>query len=146
MCMMGDPGSRNLGHLMPEVRAQRGADFDGGKEDEGDDNEEEGGNRGDRKSVAFPRVTDEQEVTDAPKQETGRLWWLLSVRLLLSTVLEIRCAAFKSPQSTHCLLTHIPRLSSHLPQHLNTMFGFSSSSSVQLIFSHCLFPSVGVSQ
>lgn len=59
---------------MPEVRAQRDADFDGVKEDEEDGKEEEGGNRGDRKSVAFPRVTDEQEETDAPKQDTGRLW------------------------------------------------------------------------
>lgn len=74
MCMMGDPGSRNLLHLIPEVRAQRDADFDGGKDDDGDGNEEDGGNRGDRRSFAFPRVTDEQEVLDALKQETGWLW------------------------------------------------------------------------
>lgn len=76
MCMMGDPGSRNLFHLKPEVRAKRGADtvFSGGRDDDGDDDGEEGGNRGDRRSVAFPRVADEKEVTDAPKQETGQFF------------------------------------------------------------------------
>lgn len=53
MCMMGDPGSRNLVHPIPET-AFNGAD---------DDDEEEGG---DRWSVAFPRMTDEEEVIDAP--------------------------------------------------------------------------------
>lgn len=67
MCMMGDPGSRNLFHLIPEVRAQRDAEtvFSGGEDDGGGD-EEEGGNRGDRRSVAFPRMTEEKEVIDAP--------------------------------------------------------------------------------
>lgn len=64
MCMTGDSGSRNLFHLIPVVRLQRGAEavFNGGE----DDDEEEGGNRGDRRSVAFPRVTDKKEVIDAP--------------------------------------------------------------------------------
>lgn len=68
MCMMGDPGSRNLFHLKPEVRVKRVAEtvFSGGEDDDGDDDGEEGGNRGDRRSVAFPRVTDWKEVIDAP--------------------------------------------------------------------------------
>lgn len=68
MCMMGDPGSRNLFHLIPEVRAQRDAEtvFSGGEEDGGGGDEEEGGNRGDRRSVAFPRMTEEKDVIDAP--------------------------------------------------------------------------------
>lgn len=66
MCIMGNPESRNLFHLIPEVGAQRDAEtvFNGGEDD--DDDEEEGGNRGDRRSVAFPRVTDGKEVIDAP--------------------------------------------------------------------------------
>lgn len=72
MCMMGDPGSRNLFHLIPDVSAQRDNGFSDGKDG---DSGEEGGNRGDRKSVAFPRVTDEEKVTDALEQETG--WRLL---------------------------------------------------------------------
>ncbi|KAF3857313.1 hypothetical protein F7725_009172 [Dissostichus mawsoni] len=65
MCMMGDPGRRNLLHLIPEVRAQRDADTifrrcEGGS---GGD-EEEGGNRGERRSVAFPRVAEEKEGID----------------------------------------------------------------------------------
>lgn len=71
MCMMGDPGSRNLFHLIPEVSVQRdtGAAFNEGEEDDGDDDdddEEEGGNRGDRRSVAFPRMTVEKDVFNAP--------------------------------------------------------------------------------
>ncbi len=68
MCMMGDPGNRNLFHLIPEVREQRDAEmvFSGGEDDDGDDDEEEGGKRGDRRTVAFPRVTDEKEEIDAP--------------------------------------------------------------------------------
>lgn len=60
MCMMCEPGSRNLFHLMAEVTPQRDnetplsgdEDVDGGDEDD----EEEGGNRGERGSVAFPSV------------------------------------------------------------------------------------------
>lgn len=72
MCMMGDPGSLNRFHLIPEVKAQRDADTDlrGGEDDGSDDEGEEGGSRGGRRSVAFPRVTAEQRVIDAPKQET----------------------------------------------------------------------------
>lgn len=68
MCMMGDPGSRNLFHLIPEAREQRDVEmvFSGDEDDDGDDDEEEGGNRGDRRTVAFPRVTDKKEVIDAP--------------------------------------------------------------------------------
>lgn len=73
--MIGDPGSQNLFHRIPEVRAQRDVetDFNGGEDDEGDDDEEEGGNRGGRRSFAFPRVTDKQEVIYGPQQETGQL-------------------------------------------------------------------------
>lgn len=68
MCMTGDPKSRSLFHLIPEVRAQRDVEtvFSGGGDDDGDDDEEEGGNRGDRRSVAFPRVTDGKEIIDGP--------------------------------------------------------------------------------
>lgn len=64
MCIMGNPRSRNLFHPIPEVRAQRDAEtvFNDDEDDECDD-EEEGGYRGDRGSVAFPRV---KEVIDAP--------------------------------------------------------------------------------
>lgn len=62
MCMVCDPGRRNLFHLMLEVRSQRdnetplnGDEDVDGNDDE--DDEEEGGNRGERGSVAFPRVT-----------------------------------------------------------------------------------------
>lgn len=77
MCMMGDPGSRNLFHLIPEVRAQWEAEtaFSVGEDEDGDDDEEEGGNRGDRRSVAFPRVTDKKEVIDAPQQEIGQVFF-----------------------------------------------------------------------
>lgn len=62
MCMICEPGRRNLLHLMLEVSSRRdnetplsgGEDVDG---NEADDDEEEGGNRGERGSVAFPRVT-----------------------------------------------------------------------------------------
>lgn len=47
MCMTGDPRSRNLLHLMPEA-------------DAGVRDEEEGGSRGERKIVVFPRVTGEK--------------------------------------------------------------------------------------
>lgn len=57
---------------MPEVRARRDA-ATGLRGDDGDDDgngdDEEGGSRGDRGGVAFPRVTGRQEVTAAPKQE-----------------------------------------------------------------------------
>lgn len=62
MCMMCDPGRRNLFQLMLEVSSRRDnetplsgdKDVDGNDADDGD---EEGGNRGERGSVAFPRVT-----------------------------------------------------------------------------------------
>lgn len=66
MCMMCEPGSRNLFHLRAEARPQWDnetplrADEDadgGGEEEEEEDDEEEGGNRGERGSVAFPSVT-----------------------------------------------------------------------------------------
>lgn len=60
MCMMCDPGSRNLFHLIPEVRPQRDNEtpLRGDEDVDGtDEDEEEGGNRGERGSVAFPRVT-----------------------------------------------------------------------------------------
>lgn len=65
--MMGDLGSQNLFQLIAEVRAQRGVE-------DADDDEEEGGNRGDRTSVAFPRVAEKKEVLDDPQQETGQVF------------------------------------------------------------------------
>lgn len=57
--MIGDPGIRNLFHLITEFRVRCNAvtvnEVDG---------EEEGGSRGGRRTVAFPRVTDEQEIQD----------------------------------------------------------------------------------
>lgn len=111
MCMMGDPGSPSLLHLMPEVRAQRHAGFSGSKDD--DDSEEEGGNREDRWSVAFPSVTGEQEVMDSLEWEMR--WRKVAACPLLSSH-RSAWAVLRSPQSTHCLLTHIPTLSSHLLQ------------------------------
>lgn len=76
MCMMGNPGSRNLLHLIPEVRAQRDAETAfsvGVDDDDGDGDGEEGGNRGDRRSVAFPRVTGEEKVIGAPQQDMGQV-------------------------------------------------------------------------
>ncbi len=66
MYMTGDSGSRNLFHLIPVVRVQRDAETVFNGDEDGDDDEKEGGNRGDRRSVAFPRVTDKREVIDAP--------------------------------------------------------------------------------
>lgn len=69
MCMIGEPASRNLFHLKPEVQCDAELHFSGdndnggcGDEDDDDDvdEEEEGGTR---KSVAFPRVTDNQKVS-----------------------------------------------------------------------------------
>lgn len=67
MCMIGEPASRNLFHLKPEVQCDAELHFSGdndnggcGDEDDDVDEEEEGGTR---KSVAFPRVTDNQKVS-----------------------------------------------------------------------------------
>lgn len=91
MCMMGNPGSRNLLHLIPEVRAQRDAEtaFSVGEDDDGDGDEEEGGNRGDRRSVAFPRVTDEK-VIGAPQQDVGQVFFFHAA-LLSSHRANPRC-------------------------------------------------------
>lgn len=108
MCMTGEPGSRSLLHLMPEARAQRDAEtaFSCDEDDDGDvDDGEEGGNRGDRSSVAFPRVTDGQERSAS--FFILRNTWIFC---LLGATSEAS-PRYESPCFKRNLLTHIPRLS-----------------------------------
>lgn len=100
MCMMGNPGSRNLLHLIPEVRAQRDAEaaFSVGEDDDGNDDEEEGGNRGDRRSVAFPRMTDKKKVIGAPQQDIGQVFFFHSIFCRRTEPTHDATLRYKSPR------------------------------------------------
>lgn len=121
MCMIGEPGILSLFHLITEDRLRCHAVTVNEADDDG---EEEGESRKGWRTVAFPRVTDEQEIRDKlfspstsfkgepPEASLENVFSSRNPSVLTAnqlTMLKIHSATEVITLYTHP--THIPRLS-----------------------------------